>query len=333
MKVAYLGLGAWGYCLASLLSTKGYSVWCWSREEPLIKELQKTRKHPLFPGYPASENLHFTPSLAEALQGADVVIESVTSGGIRPVFTFAKELIPAKVPIVITSKGIEQKTGLTLSEVVIEVLGEEVRDRVGSLSGPSFANDVIRSLPTSVVGSAYNKHVMMGICELFATDKFRVYPNSDMLGVAYGGALKNVIAIGCGIAAGLELGESCQAALMTRGLHEIRKLGVQRGCRPETFYGLTGMGDLTLTCSSMKSRNFRFGHLLAKGYTPEEAKSEIGMVVEGAYTAVSALELSKAVATPMPITEGIYEVIYNGLNLDSSVVDLLMSRAIKEEHL
>jgi len=333
MKVAYLGIGSWGFCLASLLAAKGHSVWCWSRDKAQVDTLIKTREHSLFCGYPAPDNMHFTADIEEALEEADVVVESVTSSGVRAVFSLAKGKIPKKIPIIITSKGIEQKTGLILSDVVVQVLGDEVHERIGSLGGPSFAHDVIRGLPTSVVGSAYNKKIMMHVCELFSTEKFRVYPNSDMLGVAFGGALKNIIAIACGIADGLKLGESCQAALMTRGLHEIKKLGVRQGCRPETFYGLSGMGDLSLTCGSLKSRNFRFGHLLAQGYSPEEAKKKIGMVVEGAYTAVSALELSKASSIPMPITEGIYRLLYEGLELNDSVVDVLMTRAIKEEHL
>lgn len=333
MKIAYLGIGSWGFCLASLLASKGHALHCWSRDQELVDRLSSTREHNLFPGYRVLDNLHFSTDIEEVLKGADAVVESVTSSGVRSVFTLAKKLIPKKAPIVITSKGIEQKTGLILSDVAVEVLGEEVHERIGSVSGPSFAHDVIRGLPTSVVGSAYNKKIMMHICDLFATEKFRVYPNSDMLGVAFGGALKNIIAIACGIAEGLQLGDSCRAALMTRGLHEIRKLGVHQGCRPETFYGLSGMGDLSLTCSSRTSRNFRFGILLAQGYTPEKAKKEIGTVVEGTYTSVSALELSKVSSIPIPITEGIYKVLYEGLKVNGSVVDILMSRAVKEEHL
>jgi len=191
---------------------------------------------------------------------------------------------------------------------------------------------VIKGLPTSVVGSAYDKKVMKLVCEAFTTKTFRVYPNADICGVAYGGALKNIIAIACGMSDGLELGSSSKASLMTRGLHEIRKLAVARGCKPETLSGLSGMGDICLTCGTLISRNSRFGYLLAKGKTPEQAEKEIEMVVEGAYTCVSALQISQKIGVPMPITETVYNIIYKGMQ-PMDAVRHLMQRTIKEEHL
>jgi glycerol-3-phosphate dehydrogenase (NAD(P)+) len=257
----------------------------------------------------------------------------VTSAGLRPVFELVKaHKIQSQCPIVITSKGIEQNTGLILPDVVIEVLGEEIRPFVGALSGPSFAQDVIRGLPTSVVASAYDYDVMLTICETFTTPTFRVYPNTDIHGVAFGGALKNIIGIACGIAEGLSLGSSCKAALMTRGLHEIRKLAVAKGCKAETLNGLSGMGDLCLTCNSAVSRNFRFGMFIAEGMSPEEAQKKIGMVVEGVYTCISALQLGEQMGVPMPITELVYKIIYEKMK-PSEAVYTLMQRTIKEEHL
>ncbi|MFN4173571.1 MAG: NAD(P)H-dependent glycerol-3-phosphate dehydrogenase, partial [Parachlamydiaceae bacterium] len=235
-------------------------------------------------------------------------------------------------PIILTSKGIEQGTGLTLPEVAIEVLGEKARDQIALLSGPSFANEVCRNLPTSVVSSSFNPETMKQASEIFTTETFRVYPNDDPLGVAYGGALKNIIAIAAGISEGLNLGFSSKAALITRGLHEMRKLAIARGCKAETINGLSGLGDVVLTAGSLISRNFRFGHLIAQGLTPKEAQKQIGMVVEGAYTAVSALELSRSLGIDMPITEIVYRIIYENMK-PHEAVKWLMLRTIKEEHL
>lgn len=332
MKIAYLGTGAWGFCLASLLATKGHRLVSWSTQPDLVKQLTLTREHEMLPGHRSQGDMTFTLDLEEALDGAELIVESVTSKGIRPVFEKVKSITKPTCPIVITSKGIEQHTGLILPDVVTEVLGGEYHSRIGVISGPSFAHDVIRGLPTSVVGSAFDRKVMMDICDTFTTDTFRVYPNSDVIGVSYGGALKNIIAIACGISEGLALGYSCNAALMTRGLHEIRKLAAAQGCKAETLYGLSGMGDLCLTCSSIMSRNYRFGHMLAKEFTPKEAIEKIGMVVEGAYTAVSALELSRKLNVSMPVTESVYNIIYEGLK-PADAVRLLMQRTVKEEHL
>lgn len=333
MNIGYLGAGSWGFCLASLLAAKGHRVVSWTTKAPLAKTLNESKEHPFLSGNPYKGDLIFTTKMDEALHQKDLIVESVTSAGLRPVFEKIKKgKHTISCPIVITSKGIEQNTGLILPDVAVQVLGNEVRPLLGVLSGPSFAEEVIRGLPTSVVASAFSHEVMMLICETFTTGTFRVYPNSDIYGVAFGGALKNIIAIACGISDGLGLGFSSKAALMTRGLHEIRKLAIAKGCRAETLYGLSGMGDLCLTCSSMISRNYRFGHLLTQGRTPKQAEAEIKMVVEGAYTCVSTLQLSRQAGVLMPITEIIYKIIYEGMKPMDAVASL-MQRAIKEEHL
>lgn len=329
MKIGFLGTGSWGFCLASLLASKGYQIVSWTTKPALAAQLNEKREHPLFPGHRPEGEMHFTTNLREALEGIDLLVESVTSAGIRPVFSQIKGV---NCPIVITSKGIEQNTGLILPDVVIEVLGEQTRKWIGSISGPSYAQEVIHHLPTSVVGTAFDFDNMMSICQTFTTQTFRVYPNQDIQGVAYGGALKNIIAIACGISEGLNLGYSSKAALMTRGLHEIRKLAVARGCRADTLNGLSGLGDLCLTCSTTMSRNYKFGYLIAQGLNSEQAKERIGMVVEGAYTCVSALQLSQQLNIPMPITEVVYHIVYENMKpLDA--VRSLMKRDIKEEHL
>lgn len=330
MKIGCLGAGCWGFCLASMLASKGYQVISWTSRPDLAEKLNLTGEHPFIPGYQCTGNIHFTTNMEEALEGADLILEAVTSSGLRPVMEKVKKAGLPKCPIVVTSKGIEQNSGLILPDVIVEVLGQEIRPRVGMLSGPGYAEEVIRGLPTSLVGSAYHPPVMARICETFTTKTLRVYPNPDLRGVAYGGALKNIIAIACGISKGLELGSSALAALITRGLHEMRKLAVAQGCKAETLNGLSGMGDLCMTCSSATSRNFRFGLLLARGISLEQAYKEIQMVVEGAYTCVSVLQLSKKSQVPMPITEVVYKIIYEGVK-PQDAVRLLMERPIKEE--
>jgi glycerol-3-phosphate dehydrogenase (NAD(P)+) len=332
MKIGYLGAGSWGFCLASLLASKGHEVISWTTKTFLAEELNKTKKHPFLPEHKSEGNLTFTTDIEKVFDGIDILVESVTSAGIRPVFEQVKAFKIPSCPIILTSKGIEQNTGLILPDVVVEIFGENTRSQVGCLSGPSFAQEVIRGLPTSVVASAYDYDTMLFVCDTFTTKTFRVYPNADIHGVAYGGALKNIIAIACGISDGLSLGSSSKAALMTRGLHEVRKLAVASGCKAETLNGLSGMGDFFLTCNSLISRNFRYGYLIAQGMLPKEAEQKIEMVVEGAYTVLSALQLSKQYDVPMPIAEIVYKIIYEGMK-PMDAVNALMQRTIKEEHL
>ncbi len=331
MKISYLGAGCWGYCLANLLASKGYAVTVWTHKAALALELNQSHQHPFLPTHSFQKNLRVTTNLEEALENSDLIIESVTSSGVRSVFEKVKALKTAICPIVITSKGIEQNSGLILPQVVKEVMGEDNEQLIGILSGPGYAEEVIRNLPTSVVAASNCKELTQLICQTFTTSSFRVYPNSDLQGVAFGGALKNIIAIACGIAEGLRLGWSTKAALITRGLHEIRKLAIAKGCRAETLNGLSGMGDLCMTCSCNISRNFRFGELLAQGMATTTAQEKIKTVVEGAYTCLSALQLSKQLAISMPITETVYQIIYEGLKPLDAVL-LLMKRPIKEEN-
>lgn len=332
-KIGCLGMGAWGFCLASLLGAKGgFEIICWTTNPELVQRLTHTREHPQFPGHFSAGQMAFTTDMSYALHQVDMIVESVTSAGLRPVFEQVRSLGLPTCPIIITSKGIEQDSGRILPDVVTEILGDRYRPLIGLLSGPSFAEEVIYGLPTSVVGSGYSIELIQAVCDTFMTPTFRVYPNTDILGVAFGGALKNIIAIACGISEGLALGSSSKAALMTRGLHEIRKLAVACGCKPETIYGLAGMGDLSLTCSSTMSRNFRFGTLLAQGMDAIEAQKKIGMVVEGAYTCLSALQLGRQHKIDLPIAQAVYSIMHENL-LPSDAVKTLMQRTIKEEHL
>lgn len=332
MRIAYLGAGTWGFCLASLLASKDNQVILWTSNPEFARALTKKREHPKLPKIPADERVEFTSDLKAAIDGAELLVESVTSRGTRPVFEQVLAFGGVQCPIVITSKGIEQNSGLLLPEVVVQVLGEQLRRNICCLSGPSHAEEVIQKLPTSVVAASYDPALARQIVDVFGTSYFRVYPNADMHGVAFGGAMKNIIAIACGISDGLGFGDNTKAALMTRGLHEIRKLSVTKGCRPETLNGLSGMGDLCVTCLSRLSRNYMFGRLIAEGLESQIAQEKIGMVVEGAYTCVSALQLAQKNHIEVPITQAVYSILYDGLNPRDAVKSLLQ-RAIKEEHL
>ena len=331
-KICYLGAGTWGFALASILAKNGHQVTVWARDPALSEELQRTHIHPKLPGFQAPLSIHFTSDLEKALQGAEVIVESVTSAGIRPVFEQVLSFGQIRCPVILTSKGIEQKTGLLLPEVVSDLMGVSESLLVGALSGPSHAEEIIQNSPTSVVCSAYDPAISQLILNLFATPTFRIYPNDDLNGVCFGGAMKNIIAIACGIADGLGWGDNTKAALMTRGLHEIRKLCVVKNCKPQTLNGLSGMGDLCVTCMSQHSRNYRYGRLVAEGFSPEGARQKIGMAIEGIYTCVSARELGRKHDIPIPITEATYSVIFEGMD-PREAVKALLQRAIKEEHL
>jgi len=253
MKIGYLGAGTWGFCLATLLAEKGHRVILWTSKPAFAKYLQKNLEHPKLPGVKASGDIIFTSEIHDALQDIELLVESVTAMGLRPVLEQVKLVRSPDCPLVITSKGIEQNTLFLLPEVAYDVLGDAMKMQVGYLSGPSHAEEVIHHLPTSVVCSAFNPNIIPLILDTFSTPYFRIYPNNDIYGVAFGGAMKNIIAIACGISDGLGFGDNTKAALMTRGLHEMRKLSVTKGCNPETLNGLSGLGDLCVTCLSTLS--------------------------------------------------------------------------------
>lgn len=332
MKIGVLGAGSWGFCLANLLVANNHEVICWTTKQALVDQVNLEGEHPRFPGLRVPQKLQLTCNLAETIANQDLIVEAVTASGIRPVMEQVKALNRLNCPIVLTSKGIELLSGLIMPDVLESVFGKDFKPNIGYLSGPSYADEVIKGLPASVVASAYSQSTTSLINKAFTSPVFRVYPNSDIRGVAYGGALKNVIAIACGITAGLNYGHSAMASVMTRGLHEIRKFALANGCKAETINGLAGMGDLFLTCSSRLSRNFRFGELLASGTETAEALVKIGTVVEGAYTCEAALRLSEEQKVLMPITKMVYEIVYGKLKPEAAM-NLLMQREIKEEHL
>ncbi len=332
-KIGYLGGGAWGFCLATLLARKGHKVNLWPGSEKRFNMMKNEGCHPSLDGG-IDPNITLCKEIAQTVQGVDFIVESVTAGGIRPVFQQLKELGVISIPIVLTSKGIEQESGLLMHEVVTEILGSAYKKYIGTISGPSLAKELHIKQPTSVVCSAYDRQIMDDIRALFTTDFFRVYPNPDIKGVSFSGAMKNIIAIACGISDGLGFGDNSKSALMTRGLHEIRKLATRVGaegeCLPETINGLAGMGDLCVTCASNLSRNHRFGQLIARGYSESEAKAEIKMVVEGISTCLAARDLGLKLGIDLPITEGVYAVLRKGVKpLDA--VKMLLTRDVKPE--
>jgi glycerol-3-phosphate dehydrogenase (NAD(P)+) len=334
---AVLGAGTWGITLADVLARNGHPVACWDVSAELIGRLRRRRAHPRLEGFTVDEGVRPVTDLEEALRTADAVVMAVPSQAMRNACEAARATIrsngrdEAISAWVVCTKGIEQGTHLLMHEVLADVLGGEAAARAGVLSGPSHAEEVCRGLPTTIVAAAADPALAAAIQQWFFRPSLRVYTHDDVLGVELGGAIKNVIAIAAGVADGLGFGDNARAALMTRGLAEIVRLGLAAGARLETFMGLSGIGDLIVTAGSRHSRNHRFGRCLADGLTVPQALEEVGMVVEGYATAVSARELAALHNVEMPITDAVYHVLYGGLPPRRAVEELL-ARDPKPEH-
>jgi glycerol-3-phosphate dehydrogenase (NAD(P)+) len=333
MRIGVLGLGMWGFCLARHLALQGHSVIGWTLDTYVADLLLAGKEHPTCKKSLDHLPLSIVSTMNDAILDVDMIVESVTTKGLRKVFSSIKKIDKdASRYLILTSKGIEQGTCLTPPGIAEDIFGPNIKEKVAVLSGPSFAAEVSLGLPAAVVCGTKNAEVAKKTIEAFSSQNFRVYPNSDILGVSFGGALKNIIAIACGISEGLHLGVGARAALVTRGLHEMVKLAVSQGCEAQTLYGLSGLGDLYLTCSSMQSRNFQFGQLLSSGLTQKEAEKKVAMVVEGAYTCRAALSLAEKCGIPMPITQAVCDLL-DGKLTPSEVTKSLMQRDIKEERL
>lgn len=327
-KIGVLGAGSWGTALSLLLSNNGHQVTVWSVIQDEIKMLQECHEHKdKLPGIKLPESIVFTTDLKEAIQDKDLLVLAVPSPFTRSTSKSMKEYVAEGQIIVNVAKGVEENTMMTLTEIIKEEIPQAV---VAVLSGPSHAEEVGRGLPTTCVVGAEDEQIAKGIQEIFMNPVFRVYTSDDVLGIELGGALKNVIALAAGVADGLGYGDNVKAALITRGIHEISRLGVAMGGRKETFGGLTGIGDLIVTCASMHSRNRRAGILIGKGYTMEEAMAEVKMVVEGVYSAKAALQLAEKYHVEMPIIEQVYAVLFEGASAKDAV-DVLMNREGKSE--
>jgi len=325
--IAVIGAGSWGTTLASLLAEKEFDVSLWAFEKDLVATINDTGMNSVYlPDVQLPANLKVTYDIAEAIKKARYILNVVPTQFTRSVFNEAVKYMPEDAVIISASKGIEQGTLLTVSSILKEITGHQT----AVLSGPSFAKEVINKFPTAVTLATENPDMGLIIQEIFNTHYFRVYTHSDMLGVELGGALKNVIAIASGITDGLGLGHNARAALITRGLAEIVRLGVSLGADERTFSGLSGLGDLVLTCTGPLSRNYSVGVSLGKGLKLKEILSSTKSVAEGVATALSAFELSQKQGIEMPITEQIYEVIYKEKTPENAV-SMLMNRTLKSE--
>ena len=326
--IGITGAGSWGTALATVLAGKGHRVRIWDIDERHLRSMEEHRENvDYLPGVPLDDNIEITYTTEAALKDADVVLFSAPAQHFREAMTSALEYIGNAAIVINVANGIEQKSLKRMSEIAAEHLD---LDRYVVLSGPSHAEEVGRRLPTTVAAASYDLKAAEAVQDLFMTDRFRVYTTEDVVGVELGGALKNIIALGAGISDGMGFGDNAKAALMTRGLAEITRLGIKLGARPETFAGLTGTGDLIVTCTSMHSRNRRCGIMIGEGMSPEEATKKVGMVVEGMFTTEAAYELARRENVEMPITEAIYRAIKGEITA-AEAVGLLMGRTRKHE--
>lgn len=330
-QTVVIGAGSWGTALADLLADKGVPTMLWAREPEVAEAIATTRHNTLFlPGIRLAERLEATTDLAAALAAADVVVNAVPTQHIRATYVPVASAFRDDQLLVTVSKGIEVDTLLTPSEIFTEVVGGRPASGIVALSGPSFAREVAADYPTAVVAaSAVDEHARQ-VRDLFATEAFRVYSSDDVISVELGGALKNVIAISAGIAEGLRYGHNSLAALITRGLAELTRLGVARGGNPLTFAGLSGMGDLVLTCTGGLSRNRAVGEALGRGKSLDEILGDMNMVAEGVKTTLAARTLAHRLGIEMPITEQVYQVLYEGKD-PRAVTHELMTRQLKDE--
>jgi len=332
-KISVIGSGSWGTTLANLLAEKGYPVTLWAYETELVERMRRTRQNDLYlPGVTLSEQLSFTSTLAEAVTGQRLILLVPPSQVLRRVVEQCVPHLDERVLIVSASKGIENDSLMLMSQVLEETLPRALQKNIGFLSGPSFAKEVAAHMPTAVVAAARDKKVAGTIQELFNTETFRVYTHNDIIGVELGGALKNVIALAAGVSDGLGFGHNTRAALITRGLAEMTRIGLMLGGTAETFAGLAGMGDLVLTCTGDLSRNRSVGIELGKGRKLQEILDGMQMVAEGVKTTLSAYQLAEKLGVEAPIIEQMYQILYQDKDPKQAVSDLML-RELKAESL
>lgn len=320
-RVSILGGGSWGIALAVLLHKNGHEITVWSALETEIKMLREKHEHKMLPGVRLPEDMRFTTDDREAVEGSGLLVMAVASAFTRET---AKRLSPFVTPgqkILNVSKGIEEHTLMTLSEIIEQEIPQA---DVAVMSGPSHAEEVGRGIPTTIVVGARSKETAEYIQNLFMNEVFRVYISPDIVGMELGAALKNVVALAAGIADGLGYGDNTKAALITRGLAEIARLGTAMGGRFETFCGLTGIGDLIVTCASMHSRNRRAGILIGQGKTRKEAMEEVQMVVEGVYSAKAAMELAGKYQVQLPIIEQVNAILFEDKSAAQAMKELML---------
>ena len=320
-KVAVLGGGSWGIALAVLLHKNGHEITVWSALDKEIEMLANEHEHKMLPGVKLAEDMIFTTNEEEAVKGKDMLVMAVASSYTRVTARRFKEYVVPGQIIVNVAKGIEENTVMTLTEIIEQ---EIPQCQIAVLSGPSHAEEVSKGVPTTIVVGAKKKATAEYIRNLFMNEVFRVYISPDILGIELGGALKNVVALAAGIADGLGYGDNTKAALITRGITEIGRLGMAMGGLYETFSGLTGIGDLIVTCASMHSRNRRAGVLIGQGMSMEDAMNEVKMVVEGVYSAKAAMQLARKYDVQLPIIEQVNLVLFEGKPAAEAVKDLML---------
>ena len=326
--IAFIGCGSWGGALGDLLSKKGYNIQFWHRNSDTCHEMEISRKHYLLPSIVFGKNVSFHSDIDFAIDGAKYIILAVPSQDMRSVVYRIKDSLNPKSYIVNVSKGIENETLKTMSEVISEIVGD-IPNFI-TLSGPSHAEEVVKQKPTAIVSASNNILAAKEIQNLFSTNKLRVYTNQDLIGVEIGGSVKNVIAIAAGFCDGFGYGDNTKAALITRGIKELSKLGACFGANTETFFGLAGIGDLIVTCSSVHSRNRKLGEMIGRGSDLESVLSKSHMIVEGVKTAFSINKICENFEIEMPICEAVFRVLYKGSDPEKEV-DLLMTRNLKSE--
>lgn len=328
-KISVIGAGSWGIALAKLVCDNGHDITVWSILPEEIEMLKEKHEHlDKLPGVKLSERMNFTTELREATEGKEVLVLAVPSPFTRSTANSLKEFVKPEQIIVNVAKGIEETTLMTLSEVIEEEIPQA---QVAVLSGPSHAEEVGRGIPTTIVVGAKRKETAEYLQNIFMNQVFRVYISPDVCGIELGAALKNVVALAAGIADGLGYGDNTKAALITRGMAEIARLGIAMGGKAETFSGLSGIGDLIVTCASKHSRNRKAGMLIGQGKTMEEAMAEVKMVVEGVYSAKAAMKLANKYKVSMPIIEQVNQVLFANKPAAEAVRDLML-RDKKLEH-
>ena len=321
MKVAILGAGSWGTALALVLMNNGHEVMLWSKFQSELDEISEAKENrSKLPGIILPDHLLYNSDIEAACQWANILVMAVPSKFVRSTAHLAAPYITEEHIIVNVAKGIEDESRMTLDRVIKE---EVPKARVAILSGPSHAEEVAREIPTSVVVGSTDDSVIRTIQDLFMNQFFRIYGSADVLGIEIGGALKNVIALAAGISDGLGFGDNSKAALMTRGMAEISRLGEAMGADPITFHGLSGIGDLIVTCTSMHSRNRRAGILIGQGKSMDEALNEVQMVVEGVYSAHAGMELAKEYHVEMPIITMVNRILFENFDPKQAVIDLM----------
>lgn len=327
LKISVIGSGTWGSAIASILKNKGYDVTLWSYFPEESEELKATGRVKNLPDFVMTEGINYTSDIKVAAEDKDVIVMVTPSNAISKTAEAMSPYVKDGAVVVCASKGFDSQTQKTLTETIKDKIP---RAAVAALSGPSHAEEVAKKMPTTLVAASEDIKISKMLQEIFMTDYLRIYTNDDVLGVEIGGALKNIIALCAGISDGLGLGDNAKAALMTRGISEIARLGTAMGAKTSTFAGLTGIGDLIVTCTSMHSRNRRAGILIGQGKTTEEAMREVNMVVEGVYATKEAYKLAKKYNVEMPIIQEVYSVLFEGKPVKSTVYDL-MTRGKKNE--